>query len=65
VEVRELIKLLFGEMSGLGQGIDVLGGGPCASREVGRFWGWLPQLAHWFQRPIFEEKCIWCVREKL
>jgi len=42
VEVREPIELSFAEMSGLGSGIDVLGGGP---RGSDGFWGCLP---HWF-----------------
>jgi len=35
VEVHEPIKLSFGEVSGLGPGTDVLGGGPVASRGSG------------------------------
>ena len=65
MEVRELIELSFEEVSGFGPGIDVLGGGPYASSESGGFWGCLPPLTQWFQRPIFEDKCIRCVCEKL
>jgi len=44
VEVRESIELSFGVVSGVEPGIDVLGGGPRASRESGRFWGC---FLHW------------------
>ena len=64
-EVHEPIELLFEIVSGYGPGIDVLGWDPRASRGRGGFCGCLLPLAQWFQRPIFEEKCIQCVREKL
>ena len=50
-EVCELIKLLFGVVSGVTPtpGIHVLDGSPRASREKGGFWGRLPPLAQWFQ----------------
>ena len=35
VEVCELIELSFGVLSGVGPGIDVLGGGPRASKGSG------------------------------
>ena len=44
MEVCEAIELSFGEVSRLGPGIDVLGGGPRALRKSGGFWGCLP---HW------------------
>jgi len=64
-EVREPIQLSFGVASGFDPGIDVLGGGPRASRGSGGFWGCLLPLMQWFQMPIFEEKCILGVREEL
>ena len=44
VEVREPIELSFREVSGLGPGIDVLGGGPRASRGSSGFWCCFPLL---------------------
>jgi len=38
VEVRRAIKLSFGVVSGVGPGIHVLDGSPCASRGRGCFW---------------------------
>jgi len=55
VEVRELIELSFGVVSGEGPGIDVWNGGPRGSRRRGGFWGCLPSLAQWTN---FQEKCI-------
>jgi len=37
VEVRTAIELLFGMVSGVGPGIHVLEGNPCASRGRGSF----------------------------
>jgi len=37
-EVHTVIELLFGVMSGVGPGIDLLDGGPRASRGRGCFW---------------------------
>jgi len=57
VEMCEPIQLSFGMVTAVGPGVGELGGGPCASRESGRFWGCLPPLTEWFQWPIFEESC--------
>ena len=43
-EMREQIKLLFGEVSGAGPGIDAQNGSRRALRERGRFWVVCP---HW------------------
>jgi len=54
-KMAEWTRMPFGMVSGVGRGIGV----------IGRFWGCLPPLTPWFQRPVFEEKCTRRVREKL
>jgi len=65
LEVREPIELSFGLMSGVGPGINVLDGGPRASRGRGGLWGF---CLHWpigFDGVFLKQKCILLVREKL
>ena len=48
-KMGDWIWMLFRVVSGVSQGMDVLDGGPCASRGRGGFWGRLPPLAQGFQ----------------
>jgi len=63
VKVREPIELSFGVVSGVSPVIDVQNGGPRVSRKGVDFvsqgiLGLFAPLAHWFQLPHFQEKCI-------
>jgi len=61
-EVRELIELLLGMVSGVGRGMGVLDG-VHVPQMVGEVLGVFH--SHWFEQCIFKQKCIQLVREKL
>jgi len=46
-KVHEPIELSFGVVSGVGPGIGVLDGGPCAQRGSGGLRGFSPSLVEW------------------
>ena len=54
VEVRELIELSFGEVNGVGRGIDVQNKISRGSRGRGGFWGCLPHWPNGFNGLIFK-----------